>query len=124
MPIKNRFAEMLPEITAWRRDLHENPELMYDTHRTAATVAARRWTGWACKAGSTRSAASEARDTLGLLDAPVPIEPIPSAEYPTHARRPGFSVLDTSLTSTLLGEKPSHWRVALREMLRAMPPHA
>ena len=41
MPIKNRFAELLPEITAWRRDLHENPELLYDTHRTAALVAAR-----------------------------------------------------------------------------------
>ena len=39
MPIKNRFAELLPEITAWRRDLHENPELMFDTHRTAAMVA-------------------------------------------------------------------------------------
>ena len=41
MPIKNRFAELLPEITAWRRDLHEHPELMYDTHRTAAIVAAK-----------------------------------------------------------------------------------
>ncbi len=41
MPIKNRLSEMQAEITAWRRDLHENPELMYDTHRTAATVAAR-----------------------------------------------------------------------------------
>ncbi|MDR9428144.1 MAG: M20 aminoacylase family protein [Salibaculum sp.] len=39
MPVKNRFAEMLPEITAWRRDLHENPELMFDTHRTAGIVA-------------------------------------------------------------------------------------
>jgi len=39
MPIKNRFAEMLPEITAWRRDFHENPELLFDTHRTAGIVA-------------------------------------------------------------------------------------
>ncbi|MEM1076993.1 MAG: M20 aminoacylase family protein [Pseudomonadota bacterium] len=39
MPIKNRFAEMLPEISAWRRDLHENPELLFDTHRTAGIVA-------------------------------------------------------------------------------------
>jgi len=39
MPIKNRFAELLPEITAWRRDLHENPELLFDTHRTAGIVA-------------------------------------------------------------------------------------
>ena len=41
MPIKNRLAEMHAEITEWRRDLHEHPELMYDTHRTSATVAAK-----------------------------------------------------------------------------------
>ena len=39
MPIRNRFAQMLPEITAWRRDLHEHPEILFDTHRTAAMVA-------------------------------------------------------------------------------------
>jgi hippurate hydrolase len=39
MPSKNRFAELLPEITAWRRDIHTHPEVMYDTHRTAALVA-------------------------------------------------------------------------------------
>lgn len=41
MPIKNRFAELLPEITGWRRDFHEHPELMYDTQRTAGIVAAK-----------------------------------------------------------------------------------
>ena len=38
MPVKNRFSELLPEITEWRRDLHENPELLFDTHRTSAIV--------------------------------------------------------------------------------------
>ena len=37
--VKNRFAELLPEITAWRRDLHENPEILFETHRTSAVVA-------------------------------------------------------------------------------------
>lgn len=39
MPVKNRFAELLPEITAWRHDIHANPELLYEVHRTAAKVA-------------------------------------------------------------------------------------
>ncbi|MEM9576046.1 MAG: M20 aminoacylase family protein [Pseudomonadota bacterium] len=39
MPIKNRFAELQPEIAAWRRDLHAHPELLFDTHRTAGIVA-------------------------------------------------------------------------------------
>ncbi|MFZ3581324.1 M20 aminoacylase family protein [Loktanella sp. DJP18] len=41
MPVKNRFAELLPEITAIRRDLHENPEILFETHRTAQVVADR-----------------------------------------------------------------------------------
>ena len=36
MPPKNRFAELLPEITAWRHDFHQHPELLFDVHRTAA----------------------------------------------------------------------------------------
>lgn len=39
MAVKNRFAELHSEITAWRRDFHENPELMYEVHRTAGKVA-------------------------------------------------------------------------------------
>jgi len=39
MPFKNRYAELLPEITAWRQDFHRHPELLYEVHRTAATVA-------------------------------------------------------------------------------------
>lgn len=41
MPIKNRFAELLPEITGWRHDFHRHPELMYDVERTAGLVAER-----------------------------------------------------------------------------------
>ena len=39
MPIINRVADLHPEITAWRHDLHAHPELMYDVHRTAGYVA-------------------------------------------------------------------------------------
>jgi amidohydrolase len=39
MPIVNRIADLHAEITAWRRDIHAHPELLYDVHRTAASVA-------------------------------------------------------------------------------------
>ncbi len=37
----NRFADLHDDITAWRRDLHEHPELLFDTHRTSGVVAAK-----------------------------------------------------------------------------------
>jgi len=39
MPVKNRFAELHDEITAWRRDIHRHPEILFDTQRTSALVA-------------------------------------------------------------------------------------
>jgi dTDP-4-dehydrorhamnose reductase len=56
---------------------------------------------------------------LGLLKVAVPITPIPAAQYPTPARRPGFSVLDKASTIATLGAAP-HWRVQLRAMLKEL----
>jgi len=39
MPIVNRVADLHSDITAWRRDFHAHPEILYDVHRTAASVA-------------------------------------------------------------------------------------
>src|SRR6201992_161379 len=41
MPIVNRAADLQPEIQAWRRDIHEHPELGYEERRTSAFVANR-----------------------------------------------------------------------------------
>lgn len=38
MAVINRIAGMKDEIAAWRRDLHEYPELLYEVHRTAGIV--------------------------------------------------------------------------------------
>ena len=53
----------------------------------------------------------------GLLMRAVPIRPIRSGEYPTRARRPAFSVLDTDSTRALIGAPARHWRQNLRMML-------
>ncbi len=39
MPIINRIADLHPEITAWRHDIHAHPELQFDVQRTAGLVA-------------------------------------------------------------------------------------
>jgi dTDP-4-dehydrorhamnose reductase len=55
--------------------------------------------------------------TRGLLERAVPIAPIATADYPTRARRPGFSVLDTAATRAMVPAPARHWRQNLRMML-------
>jgi dTDP-4-dehydrorhamnose reductase len=55
--------------------------------------------------------------TRGLLSRAIPITPIPSAAYPTRARRPAFSVLDTGSTRATIQAPARHWRHNLRTML-------
>lgn len=47
MPIVNRVAAMQEELTELRRDLHANPEILYEVHRTAGVVA-ERLTAYGC----------------------------------------------------------------------------
>ena len=39
MPVLPRLTELQPEITTWRRDFHQHPEILFETHRTAGIVA-------------------------------------------------------------------------------------
>ena len=39
MPIRNRIADLHDEVTGWRRDMHKNPELMFETHQTSTFIA-------------------------------------------------------------------------------------
>lgn len=54
---------------------------------------------------------------LGLLDRRVPVRPVTTADFPTPARRPGYSVLDKASAWALLGGPGAHWRDELRLML-------
>ena len=37
-PIPNPIAAMLPELTEWRRDFHQNPEIAYEETRTSQVI--------------------------------------------------------------------------------------
>lgn len=41
MPVLNRIADFAEQMTAWRRHLHQHPELGFDCHATAGFVAER-----------------------------------------------------------------------------------
>jgi dTDP-4-dehydrorhamnose reductase len=53
----------------------------------------------------------------GLIAKLPVIRPITTADYPTPAKRPAFSLLDCRATREALGEEPVHWRTNLRLML-------
>jgi dTDP-4-dehydrorhamnose reductase len=62
-------------------------------------------------------AISEEAVAMGVLASSPSIVPIASAEYPTAARRPQYSLLDKRDTERLLGISALHWRRALGETL-------
>lgn len=45
------------------------------------------------------------------------VSPISTAEYPTPAQRPPYSVLSGEKIAKVLGTRPPQWRVSLRKML-------
>ena len=53
----------------------------------------------------------------GLIAKLPVIRPITTADYPTPARRPAFSLLDCRATRAVLGAEAVHWRTHLRLML-------
>ena len=91
--------------TLWK--ILAKPEIQGVHHWTDAGVAS--WYDFAV-------AIAEEGAQLGLVPDDVAVTPIATADYPTPARRPPYSVLDkTSLISS--GFTPVHWRKRLRTVL-------
>lgn len=63
-------------------------------------------------------AIAEEAHAIGLLARIPAIVPIATADYPTPATRPAFSVLDVSATRAALGDGNRHWRANLKIMLK------
>ena len=58
--------------------------------------------------------------TSGLLERAAQVTPISTADYPTPAQRPAYSLLDCTLSWAALGLKPIHWRAALVQVLASL----
>ena len=86
----------------------EKPQFRGIHHWTDAGVAS--WYDFAL------AIAADGRE-LGLLKTPVEVFPITTAEYPTPARRPAYSVLDRSSSEMGLGLTAAPWRDNLKKML-------
>lgn len=98
------LAEALWQIAA-------NAEIRGIHHFTDAGVAS--WYDFAV-------AIAEEGAELGLLPPDVTVTPIATADYPTPARRPSYSVLDKRSLAAY-GLAPLHWRKRLRGVLKEIP---
>lgn len=65
-------------------------------------------------------AIGELAQQRGLLAQPAQVRPISTADYPTPARRPSYSLLDCTVTRTALGMQPQHWRQSLAAVLEQL----
>jgi dTDP-4-dehydrorhamnose reductase len=62
-------------------------------------------------------AIAELGQAAGLLETPARINPITTADYPTPAQRPSYSLLDCTATRQALQRPPLYWREALRQVM-------
>jgi dTDP-4-dehydrorhamnose reductase len=56
----------------------------------------------------------------GLLERAAEVSPLTTADYPTPARRPSYSLLDCSSSRLTLALDPVHWGAALAEVLEGL----
>jgi len=91
--------------------LAQRPELDGVFHWTDWGVAS--WYDFAC-------AIAEDALAAGLLGQRPAVTPISTAEYPTAAERPHYSVLDMSASAARLGIEPVPWRTNLRATLQQL----
>ncbi|MBM5826417.1 MAG: dTDP-4-dehydrorhamnose reductase, partial [Cyanobacteria bacterium M_surface_10_m2_119] len=56
----------------------------------------------------------------GVLERAARVTPLTTADYPTPAQRPSYSLLDCTTSCAALGLEPLHWREALADVLCCM----
>ena len=58
----------------------------------------------------------------GLLERAAEVSPLNTADYPTPAQRPSYSLLDCTASRQSLAMDPIHWRASLAQVLAEVPP--
>jgi dTDP-4-dehydrorhamnose reductase len=57
----------------------------------------------------------------GIIDQSAKVVPITSSEYPTPAKRPGYSLLDCTATRNALELEANHWQRELSKVISKIP---
>jgi dTDP-4-dehydrorhamnose reductase len=106
------YAGHLAELVAALDPTGENPQLPYGTwHATGGEVTS--WHGFAQRIVNEATA-------QGLLEEPPEVVAISTAEYPTPAHRPAYSVLEPSADIRALHKVDFDWKEGLDRALAAL----
>ena len=89
----------------WRAISVEGPQILHWSDAGAAS-----WYDFAVAIG-------ELGVQLGLLQQAAAVRPLTTADYPTPAQRPSYSLLECSSSRVALGLEPLHWLAALAQVL-------
>ena len=84
---------------------HQKPRILHWSDAGAAS-----WYDFAVAIGELGVAA-------GLIGKAALVRPLTTADYPTPAQRPSYSLLDCTASRAALGLEPLHWRAALAQVL-------
>ena len=95
--------------SAYASAVIEGPRILHWSDAGAAT-----WYDFAMAIG-------ELGEATGLLERAAVVRPLSTADYPTPAQRPSYSLLDCSTSRQALSLAPLHWRSALAEVLARIP---
>jgi dTDP-4-dehydrorhamnose reductase len=87
---------------------NEGPRILHWSEAGAAS-----WYDFAMAIGELGVAA-------GLLERAAAVKPLTTADYPTPAQRPSYSLLDCSASRLALDLDPVHWGAALAEVLEVL----
>jgi len=66
-------------------------------------------------------AIGDAGVAAGIIDQSAKVNPISTAEYPTPAKRPRYSLLDCTATRSALELEPNHWQKELSIVISKIP---
>ena len=58
----------------------------------------------------------------GLIGKAAQVRSLTTADYPTPAQRPSYSLLDCTASRAALELEPLHWRAALAQVLAVVTP--
>jgi dTDP-4-dehydrorhamnose reductase len=94
----------------WRAISTEGPQILHWSDAGAAS-----WYDFAVAIG-------ELGVELGLLQQAAAVRPLTTADYPTPAQRPSYSLLDCGASRVAMGLEPLHWRAGLAQVLSDASP--